>query len=161
MRHTTGVGDLEHTQGGAGEGTSLPGPRHPLYPGSSSGRPRVRAGAKRSARPRARSWGEGQNPERRRSGPSLPGRSYPRPAPERTRLGRRTEQRRRNLERQPSLLLLLSLCRAPEFGSKGSGPRPPAPRGRSGQTKPAPPAGPPRGRGEGSGGNEPGPGDQS
>ena len=29
VEHTAGVGDLEHTRGGAGKGTALPSPRHP------------------------------------------------------------------------------------------------------------------------------------
>lgn len=66
------VGDWGHTCGGAGEGTALPGRRHPPPSSPSSGRPRVRGGTERSAYPKARGWGGEQNPGPRRSDPSLP-----------------------------------------------------------------------------------------
>lgn len=117
------VGDWEHTWG-AGEGTALPGRRHPPPSSPSSRRPRVCGGTERSAHPKARGWGGEQSPRPRRSDPSLPECSHPRPAPAGTRPGMRTGRGRQNPERQLGRPLWLSLRSAPEFGSAGSGPRP-------------------------------------
>lgn len=154
------VGDWEHTCGGAGEGTALPGRRHPPPSSPSSGRPRVRGGTERSAHPKARGWGGEQNPGPRRSDPSLPECSH-HARPSRHPSGnadraRATEPRAPAGSTAAALTPLGARVRFSGVRTKAS-----ARRGRSEQTKPALAAGPPRGRSEGAGGTDSGPGDQS
>lgn len=159
--HTAGVGDSEHTQGGAGEGTAFPCPSHPP--------PLARAAGGRGSMPEAKGapipgLAAGERGRALNSGESAPP-SLSVPTPAQPQQAPVPERGQGEGDRTPSASRVASCSshssRHPSSAQRGPGQglRPVA--GDLGRQSQRRPPGRPRDRSEGAGGTEPGLGEQS